>query len=147
LFFFRSPPRWSRRRRPCQRSPRRNARGRLLDDGAKGTAGVAAGYDFDLGPAAFSGLEVSGDKILLRAPRLRGASPAAWAPSSPARSFTALAVTPPNRAACAKDRGISVLAMSAASWGTSGKVEYRHYFGRNGFNDANAVVAGVGVKF
>ncbi|KAJ8138813.1 hypothetical protein OY671_007974, partial [Metschnikowia pulcherrima] len=34
------------------------------DGATKGTAGVAAGYDFDSGPAAFSGLEVSGDKIL-----------------------------------------------------------------------------------
>lgn len=110
--------------------------------------GVAAGYDWDLGDKAFAGLEISGDKI--------GASGTGLNVGLTAR----LGLKAGERTKVLVDGGYSIITCSlcddpvhagvALEQGVSDKVYlklgYRHFF-YDGFSDADAVVAGVGVKF
>ena len=112
-------------------------------------AGVAAGYDWDLGSAAFVGAEVSADKILTDNTRVSfGFGGRLGAKVSEAGKLYAAASyqTKPCRFC---EESVSVGAGYQHSFGGNlyGKVEYRHYFVGNGFTDPDSVVAGLGVKF
>lgn len=113
------------------------------------TAGVAAGYDFDLGPGAFAGAEISGDKILASGTRVAvgftGRLGAKLSPND--RLFAAAGYTTKPCALC--DGAANVGAGYERSFGSNlyGKVEYRHYLTPNGAPDSNAVSAGLGVRF
>jgi hypothetical protein len=127
------------------------ARGGVVwDNGdSEATAGVAAGYDWNLGTGAFAGLEVSGDKILTDDTRV---------------SFGAIGRLGANVGGGTKvyvNGGYQSKPCSLCeeSWAAGagvqvpfasrlyGKVEYRHFFVGNGFSDYDAAVAGVGVRF
>lgn len=110
--------------------------------------GVAAGYDWDLGDKAFAGLEVSGDKV--------GASGTGLTLGFTGR----LGVKAGEKTKILVDGGYSVITCSgcddavhagvALEQGISDKVYlkvgYRHFF-YDSFSDADAVAAGVGIKF
>ena len=118
------------------------------DGATKGTAGVAAGYDFDLGPAAFSGLEVSGDKILTSGTKVAwGFTGRLGAKLAGSKLYGTGGYTTEPCSLCEGSWHLGAGYERGFMGNLYGKVEYRHYFGRNGFNDANAVVAGVRVKF
>ena len=112
------------------------------------TAGIAAGYDFDLGPA-FAGLEVSGDKVLNGAfDRVAfGFTGRLGTKLTPAdKIFAAAGYTTKPCALCAGSENVG--AGYEHSFGPLyGKVEYRHFFANQGFSDSNAVAVGVGMHF
>lgn len=115
----------------------------------KGTAGVAAGYDFDLGSSTFVGAEVSGDKILTNNTRVAvGFTGRAGIKASPADKLYVDGgyTTKPCRLC---EDAVHAGAGYEHSFGQSlyGKVEYRHFFTEHNTPDSNAVVAGLGVKF
>lgn len=111
--------------------------------------GLAAGYDFDLGSAAFAGVEVSGDKI--------GAS------------NTKVSFGFNGRVGVKAGESTRVFAnggyntkwcdICEGQWGLGGgieqnvaskvyvKVEYRHLFEKNFMPGTDALAAGVGVRF
>ena len=113
------------------------------------TYGAAAGYDFDLAPMTFAGVEVSADKI--------------------DQSGTKLAYGVTGRFGVNALTGTKVYAaggyttepcdLCEGSWHAGAgleqslggplylKGEYRHYFTSNNVPDSNAVVAGIGMKF
>jgi opacity protein-like surface antigen len=112
-------------------------------------AGVAAGYDFDLGTSAFAGPEVSADKILTDNTRVSfGFGGRAGVKTSEAGKLYAVGSyqTKPCRTC---EHSWSAGAGYQHSFGSNlyGKVEYRHYFADNGVSDPDAVAAGLGVKF
>jgi len=106
-------------------------------------AGVAVGYDFDLGTGAFAGVEASADKILEGGANvLWGATVRAGANLGAGKFFVA---------------GGHTFTEGEDAWHLGGgyqhnvgsnvylKAEYRRYF--LDFNDVNVVNAGVGVRF
>lgn len=112
-------------------------------------AGVAAGYDFDLGSSAFIGAEVSADKILEDNTRI-------------ALGFSARAGVKINEKAKLYAIGgyqTKPCQFCDESWNAGaglefplgrmlyGKLEYRHYFLDHGIPDYNTAVAGLGIKF
>ena len=116
---------------------------------SEATAGVALGHDYNLAPHTFIGAEVSADKILT---------------SNALVSFGANAragVSVPLLGKLYATGGYATKAFhgSVHSWNlgagvqhdilpmTYAKLEYRHYFVGEGFNDLNAVALGVGLKF
>ena len=113
-----------------------------------GTAGVAAGYDFDLG-SAFAGGEVSADKILESGTKVAyGFTGRLGVKPSPGdKLFAAAGYTTKPCDLCEHATNLG------AGWEHSfasrlyGKVEYRHFFTAGGAPDSNAVSAGLGVKF
>jgi len=116
--------------------------------GTEATAGVAAGYDYDLGPAAFSGVEVSADKILDHdAKRVSFGFTGRLGAKVMGTKLYALGgynTTPCRDCGGAWDFGAGVQKSFLSKF--YGKVEYRHYIGDESIN-ADAVTAGVGVKF
>ncbi|MFA7604590.1 MAG: hypothetical protein WCY29_16450 [Novosphingobium sp.] len=115
----------------------------------QGTAGVAAGYDFDLGSSAFAGAEVSADKILESGTRVAfGFTGRAGVKASPAdKLFVAAGYTTKPCSLC--EDAVHAGAGYEHAFGSNlyGKVEYRHFFTSNGAPDSNAVAAGIGIKF
>jgi hypothetical protein len=112
-------------------------------------AGVAAGYDFDLGPGAFAGPEVSADKVLTDNTRVSfGFGGRAGIKTSEAGKVYAVGSyqTKPCRGC---EHSWSAGAGYQHGFGNRlyGKVEYRHFFVGNGLSDPDAVTAGLGVKF
>jgi outer membrane immunogenic protein len=124
--------------------------GAIWSDGTtEDTYGAAVGYDFDLAPTTFAGVEVSGDKI--------------------ATTGTKVAFGVTGRLGIKAATGTKVYAaggystepcdLCETSWhagagveqNVSGpfyvKAEYRHYFVGNAVPDSDALVAGVGIKF
>jgi hypothetical protein len=127
------------------------ARGGVIwnDGDSEAIAGVAAGYDFDLGGSTFAGVEVSADKILESNTRLAfGFTGRAGVKLSEAGKLYAAGgyTTKPCRLC---DDSLHLGAGYQHNFGKSlyGKVEYRHYFIDNGASDPDAVVAGVGMRF
>ena len=111
--------------------------------------GAAAGYDFDLGSSAFTGLEVSGDKAGVSGTRV------VW-------GFTGrLGAKVGGNTKVFADGGYSTSACSGCvdsvhagvgaevGFGSNlyGKLGYRHYFTSGGATDSDAVVAGLGIRF
>lgn len=112
------------------------------------TAGVAAGYDFDLGNMAFAGGEVTADKILTSGTKVSfGFNGRLGAKVGDAGKL--YAVGGYNTESCDACDG-TWTAGAGYQHGFSnlyGKVEYRHFFVKNGFSDYDAAVVGVGYKF
>jgi outer membrane immunogenic protein len=127
------------------------ARGGVIWDQGdeEGIAGVAAGYDFDLGTNAFAGPEVSADKILTDNTRVSfGIGGRAGIKTGEAGKLYAAASynTKPCRT-CEDSWTLGAGYQHSFGSNLYGKVEYRHFFVDNGFSDPDAVVAGIGVKF
>ncbi len=122
------------------------ARGGAIWSGgdAEATAGVAAGYDFDLGSSAFAGVEVSADKALVGGADIAvGFTGRAGIKAGEATKLyvdggytvTDGEDTPHLGAGVEQKLGGSLY----------GKVFYRHNF--SDFNDTDTLGVGVGVKF
>jgi opacity protein-like surface antigen len=114
---------------------------------SEGVAGIALGYDWDLGDSAFGGVEVSGDKILEDGSKIAfgatgrlgikaGESTKVYADGG----YTSKPCT-----GC--DDSLHVGAGLEQKLGTSVyiKVAYRHFF--SGAGDFDAVVGGLGLNF
>ncbi|NKJ41254.1 MULTISPECIES: outer membrane beta-barrel protein [unclassified Novosphingobium] len=118
-------------------------------DSTDATAGVAAGYDYDLGPAAFGGVEVSADKILNSyAKRVSvGVSGRLGANLAGTKLYAVggYATTPCSDCGGAWNFGAGVQKSFLQKF--YGKVEYRHYIADEGLGNRDAVTAGVGLKF
>lgn len=112
-------------------------------------AGVAAGYDFDLGETAFAGGEVSADKLLTGGTKVTfGFSARAGAKIGAAGKLYGIGGY--NTENCDGCEGAwSVGAGYQHAFGKFyGKVEYRHFFPDfAGFTDTDAAIVGLGVKF
>jgi len=127
------------------------ARGGVLWSGgsSEGVAGVAAGYDFDLGPGMFAGVEVSGDKVLESNTRVSagigGRVGAKFGTGSKIYAASSYQTKPCG--GCEDSWTAGAGFQQAFGQKLYGKVEYRHFFVGNGFKDYNAALAGVGVKF
>lgn len=119
--------------------------------GSEDIWGAAAGYDFDIGKAAFAGVEVSGDKI--------GTSGTivSWGLNG------RIGVKTPSGTRIYANGGYNTkycdLAVCEGQWGLGAgvqqnvgsrfyvKAEYRHQFEKGIVPGADAVGAGVGVRF
>lgn len=108
------------------------------------TAGLAAGYDFDLGSTAFAGAEVAGDKVLQSGADVQfsaggrlGAKVGAAGKAYVTGGYTFSDIDDPYIGAGYQHKfGNNVY----------GKVEYRHQFIGN-FGDFDTVSAGIGLAF
>lgn len=113
------------------------------------TAGVAAGYDFDLGSKAFIGAEVSADKVLASDNRVQ------WGvggrlgvkTASGGKAYGLVAYETKTCAYC--EDSVAVGAGYQQDFGKKyyGKLEYRHSLIDDGIPDTDAVLVGVGLKF
>ena len=116
---------------------------------SEATAGVAAGYDYDLGSQAFAGVEVSGDKILNSANNRMafGFTGRVGAKVGDANKlFVAGGYTTKSCLTCTDGEHLG--AGYEHSFGPLyGKVEYRHNFINGGAADSNTAMAGLGIKF
>lgn len=112
-------------------------------------AGVAGGYDVDIGDKAFAGVDVSADKLLTDDTRVSwgfggrlglktGSGGKAYALSDYQTKFCATC-----------DHSVAVGAGYQQDLGKKlyGKVEYRHYLVGDQTADGDGVLAGVGMKF
>lgn len=112
-------------------------------------AGVAAGYDYDLGSTAFVGAEVSADKLLTDGTKVAfGFSGRLGAKVM--ENGKLYAAGGYNTESCDGCEGAWTLGAGYQhSFGKFyGKVEYRHFFNDNAlFTDTDAAVVGLGVKF
>jgi hypothetical protein len=126
------------------------ARGGVIwgDGDEEGILGVAAGYDFDLGSNAFVGAEVSADKILTDGTKLSfGLGARAGVKVSEAGKLYAAGGWQSEPCDLCDDLWTLGAGYQHNFGGQLyGKVEYRHFFADNS-SDADAVVAGVGVRF
>lgn len=127
------------------------ARGGVIwDQGdTQAIAGVAAGYDYDLGSSAFAGPEVSADKILTDNQRVTfGVGGRAGIKVSDAGKLYAVGSYQTKFCATC-DHSWTAGAGYQQNFTSKiyGKVEYRHYFVGDHFSDPDAVTAGLGVKF
>jgi opacity protein-like surface antigen len=112
-------------------------------------AGVAAGYDYDLGTSAFAGPEVSADKVLTDNQRVSfGIGGRAGIKVSDAGKLYAVGSYQTKFCATC-DHAWTAGAGYQQNFGSKvyGKVEYRHYFVGSNISDPDAVTAGLGVKF
>lgn len=108
------------------------------------TAGIAAGYDFDLGDKAFAGAEVAGDKVLQNGANVQfsaggriGAKVGTAGKLYATGGYTFSDIDDPYIGAGYQHKfGSNVY----------GKIEYRHQFIGN-FGDFDTVAAGVGFAF
>ncbi|MGH6785785.1 MAG: outer membrane beta-barrel protein [Novosphingobium sp.] len=127
------------------------ARGGIVWDGGatEDVYGVAAGYDFDLGEAAFAGVEVSGDKIGDTGTKV--AFGATGRIGAKVGEKTKLYVDGGYTSEACDLCEDAVHAGAGAEIGFGGnlygKVAYRHFFVNNGGGDYNAVAVGLGVRF
>jgi hypothetical protein len=119
------------------------------DGYSQAIAGVAAGYDWDLGTGAFVGGEVSGDKVLDDNTRVTlGLSARVGGKTASGTKFYGIGgyqTKPCGGCVHAWSAGVG----AEVPFGTSlyGKVVYRHFFVGSGIQDSNAAVAGLGVRF
>lgn len=111
-------------------------------------AGVAVGYDFDLGSSAFAGVEASGDKVLIDGTKVAfGASGRLGFKAGEATKVYATGGYTTEFADGVEGTwhaGAGVQQKLGNAFYI--KAEYRHFFVEN-FDDADAVVGGVGVTF
>lgn len=114
-------------------------------------AGVAAGYDYDLGTSAFVGAEVSADKILDGAANRVGFGFAGRVGAKIGEKSKLYAIGGYTTKFCEFcDDTWNAGAGYELGFGQKlyGKVEYRHFFVDNSSgDDVDAVVAGLGMKF
>ena len=116
---------------------------------SEAVAGVAAGYDWDLGDTAFAGLEVSGDKILESNTRVSlGLGGRIGAKVGDAGKLYAVSTyQTKNCKFCEESVSLGAGYQHALGENLYGKGEYRHFFVGNGVKDFNAVAVGLGTKF
>jgi len=120
-----------------------------LPGASKGTAGIAAGYDFDLGSSAFAGLEFSGDKVLTSGTQVafgftgRGGIKA----GDKVKIFAAGGYTTEFASGLGGNWHAGVGANLDVTKNVYLTTEYRHFFKNNTGFDSDALVAGVGMKF
>ena len=112
-----------------------------LDDA---TAGVAAGYDFDLGSSAFAGAEIAGDKVLIDGAKVQfsaggraGAKLGANGKAYVNAGYTFGQIDDPYVGAGYQHK---------LGQNLYGKVEYRHQFIEN-FSDFDTFAVGLGMAF
>ncbi|MCJ2185264.1 hypothetical protein [Novosphingobium beihaiensis] len=112
-------------------------------------AGVAGGYDFDLGDKAFAGVDVSADKVLASNTRVSwgfggrvglktGTGGKIYALSDYQTKFCA---------SCNESVAVGAGYQQDLGHKLYGKLEYRHYLVDDHVPDTDAVLAGVGMKF
>lgn len=127
------------------------ARGGVIwDQGSEeAIAGIAAGYDYDLGTSAFAGPEISADKILTSGTRVSfGIGGRAGIKTGEAgKLYAAGGYATKPCATCEHSWNLGAGYQHSFGQSIYGKVEYRHSFVGKGFSDPDAVVAGLGVKF
>ena len=107
-------------------------------------AGVAAGYDFDLGETAFAGVEVSGDKVLVDGANVVFGTTARLGVKAGDNGKLFIA------GGYSFGEGEDVPHLGGGYQHNIGqniylKAEYRHFF--SDFTDVDTVAAGVGVRF
>ena len=118
-----------------------------LPGASKGVAGVAAGYDFDLGEIAFSGVEVSADKILTSGTKAAfGFTGRLGAKLAGTKLYAAGGYTTEPCDLCQGSWHTGVGAEVPIMMKAYGKLEYRHFYTSNA-PDSDALVAGVGIRF
>ena len=118
------------------------------DGESEAIAGVAAGYDYDLGKTAFVGAEVTADKLLTSGTKVSfGFNGRVGAKIAEAGKLYAVAGY--NTEFCDLCDGTwTAGAGYQHSFGKLyGKVEYRHFFVKDSTIDVDAVAVGLGVKF
>ncbi|MEJ5979650.1 hypothetical protein WG901_23560 [Novosphingobium sp. PS1R-30] len=127
------------------------ARGGIIWDQGdeEAIAGIAAGYDWDLGGSTFVGVEASADKILTDNTRVAFGFGGRLGVNGGEAGKVYVASSYNTKPCRLCEDSVSLGAGYQHSFGQSlyGKVEYRHFFVGNGFSDPDAVVAGLGVKF
>lgn len=118
-----------------------------LPGSTEATAGVAAGYDFDLGPGAFTGVEISADKALSSGYKTAfGFHGRAGAKFLGTKLYGVGGYTTEPCDNCRGGWDLGAGAQFTVFGPLYGKVEYKHQFtDRNPERDS--VVAGIGVKF
>ena len=111
-------------------------------------AGVAAGYDFDLGPAAFAGAEISADKVLTSGSNRIGVgfTGRLGAKLPVAKLYVDGGYTTKFCTACDGTWNVGAGAEVPLAGNVYGKVNYKRYIVDNG-PDGNSVIAGIGMKF
>jgi len=131
--------------------PRAEVRGGAIwsNGETQDTWGAAVGYDFDIAPRAFAGVEVSGDKIG------ESGTKVAWGLTG----RVGIKAAPGTRLFAAGGYTTEPCDLCEDSWHAGGgieqdilpkvyvKAEYRHHFVNNAVPDSDAVVAGVGIRF
>jgi len=127
------------------------ARGGVIWNGSdsEAIAGVAAGYDFDMGDKSFVGLEVSGDKILEDNTRVSfGASARAGVKTGASGKLYAVGGYATKPCKFCED-SVNLGAGYQHNFGQNfyGKVEYRHNFVGNGATDTDVAGVGLGMRF
>lgn len=127
------------------------ARGGVIWSGSdsEAIAGVAAGYDWDLGDAMFAGVEVSGDKILTSNTRVSlGTGVRIGAKMSEGGKLYANGGWASKPCKFCEDSVYAGAGYQHNFGGNMyGKVEYRHNFVGKGIKDSDAIAAGLGVRF
>lgn len=114
---------------------------------SKAVAGVAAGYDFDLGPVAFSGAEISADKILESNTKTAvGFTGRLGAKLLGNKLYAAGGYTTEPCDLCKGSWHAGVGGEVPFMLKAYGKLEYRHYYTSNA-PDSDALMAGVGIRF
>lgn len=127
------------------------ARGGIVWDGSdsEAIAGIAAGYDFDLGSSAFVGGEVTADKILTDDTQVTfGFNGRVGAKLGGGTKLYGIGGYQ-TKSCDLCEESWTAGAGAEVPFGEKlyGKVEYRHFFVGNGFSDYDAAVAGVGLRF
>lgn len=116
---------------------------------SEATAGVAAGYDWSMGDRGFVGVEASGDKVLTSGAKVSlGLNARGGAKLDNGAKLYVTGGWNSEPCDLCED-AFSAGAGAEFPFGNAlyGKVEYRHFFVGNGFSDANAAVAGIGIRF
>lgn len=120
-----------------------------IEDTSETIYGAAAGYDIDMGPVAFVGVEVSADKIDLTGTktafgftgRIGGRS------DSGLRAYATGGYTTEACDGCEGQWHAGVGVQQSFAGMFYGKVEYRRYFETDNAFAGNAGVVGLGVRF
>lgn len=120
-----------------------------LPGDSEATTGIAAGYDFDLGPGMFTGVEVSADKVLTGGTKVAyGFSGRAGANLAGTKLYGVGGYTTEYCNDCSGAWHLGAGVEKNLAGPVYGKVEYRHLFSDAGKgNDSNNLMAGVGLKF
>lgn len=112
-------------------------------------AGVAGGYDFDLGNKAFAGVDVSADKVLTSDTRVSwGFGGRLGVKTATGGKLYALSdYQTKNCATCNESVAVGGGYQQDLNQKLYAKLEYRHYLVGDNTPDTDGVLAGVGMKF
>ena len=109
------------------------------------TAGIAAGYDFDLGSTAFAGAEIAGDKVLIDGAKVQFSSGARLGANLGTNGK--LYATGGYTFGQIDDPYVGAGYQHKLGQNVYGKVEYRHNFIGDGVKDNDVAGVGLGVRF